>query len=194
MYKRAMELFAPGILRRRTLGFGDVDMEVKKKLVSCISEQLEINFLNLETALKTYDREALVCGAPAWRYAYHTIHSCDKWLINPFCYTEPEFHISGMDNPDNPCGIVLTDYEIFTYFNQVKKKSLAYIDSLNDEDLYKYPTDCKYSVSELILGQFRHMMLHTGMLNGQTIEKSGNFPIFYGLDKEKYPKDKLYYD
>ena len=35
-----------------------------------IKEQAEINFINLETALRTYDRNALVCGAPCWRYAY----------------------------------------------------------------------------------------------------------------------------
>ena len=52
---------------------------------------------NLETAIMTYDRNALVCGSPAWRYVYHTIHSADKWFFNPFVYTEPDFHEDSME-------------------------------------------------------------------------------------------------
>lgn len=163
-------------------------------LVGCIKEQLEINFLNLEIALKTYDREALVCGAPAWRYAYHTIHSCDKWLVNPLNYTEPEFHVRGLDNPDVKCNKILSDEFLMSYLEQVRAKSLAYIGSLCDYDLIKYPQNCRYSVLELILGQFRHMMLHTGILNGQTIEKTGKFPMCVGLEKEKYCEGTLYYE
>lgn len=48
-----------------------------------IKKQTVPNFINLETMLRTYDRSALVCGAPAWRYAYHMIHSADKWFIDP---------------------------------------------------------------------------------------------------------------
>ena len=45
-----------------------------KTLCEIIKAQVGANYLNLETAIKTYDRNALVCGAPAWRYVYHTIH------------------------------------------------------------------------------------------------------------------------
>lgn len=31
-----------------------------------IKKQTVPNFINLETMLRTYDRSALVCGAPAW--------------------------------------------------------------------------------------------------------------------------------
>ena len=87
-------------------------------LILCIKHQMEINFINLETAIKTYDRNSLLCGAYAWRYVYHTIHSCDKWFINPFDYKEPDFHSENMDNPDIPCNIILTDSELLSYLEK----------------------------------------------------------------------------
>ncbi len=40
-----------------------------------------------------------------------------------------------------------------------------------------------------MLRQFRHISLHTGMLNGLTVERTGKFPIFIGgedtIDKLK---------
>ncbi|MFR7724361.1 MAG: DinB family protein, partial [Clostridia bacterium] len=80
-----------------------------------IKKQTVPNFINLETMLRTYDRSALVCGAPAWRYAYHMIHSADKWFIDPFDFTEPQFHEEGMDNPDNPCEAELSDELLLDY-------------------------------------------------------------------------------
>lgn len=71
-----------------------------------IKKQTITNFINMETAIKTYDRNALVCGTPAWRYVYHAIHSADKWFFNPAKFIEPDFHENGMDNPDNQCNKV----------------------------------------------------------------------------------------
>lgn len=86
--------------------------------------------MNLETAVKTYNRNALVCGSPAWRYVYHTIHSADKWFINPFIYEEPIFHEEGMDDPDNPCNIFLSDEQLLQYLYEVRDKTFNYIDTL----------------------------------------------------------------
>lgn len=93
-----------------------------KTLCKIIREQISANYLNLETAIRTYDRNALVCGAPAWRYAYHAVHSADKWFFNPFVYEEPPFHENGMDNPDNPCITELSDIELLKYLQKVKQK------------------------------------------------------------------------
>lgn len=49
---------------------------------------------------------------------------------------------------------------------------------------------CRYIKLELILGQFRHISSHIGMINGQTIERTGKFPIFAGLDGKQ--TDKLF--
>lgn len=163
-------------------------------LCEIIKEQAEPNFVNLETAIRTYDRNALVCGAPAWRYVYHTIHSADKWFFNPFVYDEPDFHEDGMDNPDNPCGIELSDEQLLDYLHRVRTKTLDYIDRLSDEMLYEKPDNCEFTGMELVLRQFRHISFHTGMLNGLTAEKTGRFPIYVASDTYDRLKNGLFYD
>ena len=164
----------------------------KNDHIEAIKRQVEANFTNLETSIKTYDRNALVCGAPAWRYVYHTIHSADKWFFNPSIYTEPEFHQEGMDNPDNPCTIALSDEQLLDYLDKVEKKTLAYLDGLTDEELYEKPEGCFITRLELILKQFRHISFHTGLLNGNTIERTGKFPVFVGPDTYDRLKKGLY--
>ena len=93
-----------------------------KTLREIIKEQVGANFLNLETAIQTYDRNAPVCGAPAWRYVYHTLHSMDRWFFNPNIYEEPPFHEDGMDNPDNPCTIELSNEQLLEYLERVRQK------------------------------------------------------------------------
>ncbi len=149
-----------------------------KTLCEIIKEQVEANFLNLETAIKTYNRNAPVCGAPAWRYVYHTLYSADRWFFNPSIYTEPPFHENGMDNPDNPCSTELSDAELLEYLESVKRKTFDYLDSLTDKDLYECPENCEFTRMDLVLIQFRHFSIHTGMLNGQTIELTGRFPKY----------------
>ncbi len=150
------------------------------RLCSMLKKQVLPNFINLETAIKTYDRDALVCGSPAWRYVYHAIHSADKWFFNPFAFDEPAFHRDGMDNPDNPCDITLTDEELLKYLEKVRNKTLEYIDTLTDDALAECPENCPYTRFELALMQFRHISLHIGMLNGLTIERTGKFPVTVG--------------
>ena len=77
------------------------------------------NFLNIRTSIRSYDRNAICCGSPCWRWAYHALHSADKWFINPYDYEEPSWHIEGMDNPDNPCPIELSDEQLLDYLDQI---------------------------------------------------------------------------
>ncbi len=147
-------------------------------LCKMIKQQTDANFLNLITAIKTYDRNAAVCGAPAWRYVYHTIHSADKWFFNPYVFDEPEFHKAGMDNPNAPCDIELTDEQLLDYLEKVRKKTADYLDTLTDEMLGECPEKCDKTRLELVLMQFRHISTHIGMLNGLTIEKTGKFPVY----------------
>lgn len=44
--------------------------------------------------------------------------------------------------------------------------------------LYEKPENCPYTRMELVLRQFRHLSFHTGMLNGQTAVKTGEFPMY----------------
>lgn len=157
-----------------------------------IKKQVDCNFINLETAIKTYDRNALVCGSPAWKYVYHTIHSADKCFFNPAKFDEPNFHENGMDNPDNPCSIVLSDKDLLDYLYKVREKTLLYIDKLDDKKLYEKPDGCKYTRLELVLMQFRHISFHTGMINGQTIERTNKFPAYVGPDTQYRLKNGLY--
>ena len=147
-----------------------------------IKKQADSNFINLRTALLTYDHEALVCGAPAWRYAYHTIHSADKWFFNPFVYEEPAFHTEGLDDPNFHCDTVLTDEQLLGYLEQVRAKTSDYLDSLDDSMLDGCPEQCSYSRLELVLMQFRHISVHIGLLNGQTLERTGKFPVYVTPD------------
>ena len=102
------------------------------ELCMIIKDTVKPNFLNIRTSIQTYDRDALCCGSPCWRWAYHALHSADKWFINPFVYEEPSFHEDGMDNPDNPTSVVLSDEDLLSYLDQIEKKTMEYLDSLTD--------------------------------------------------------------
>ena len=162
-------------------------------LCNVIKSTVVPNLINMRVALHTYDRNALCCGAPCWRWAYHTLHSADKWFINPFVYTEPEFHEEGMDNPYNPCSTELSDEQLLAYLDRIEKKTLQYIDSLTDDMLSEKPENCTYTRMELVLRQYRHLSFHTGMLNGQTAAATGKFPIWVG-DADKYKDDGNYFE
>ena len=95
-----------------------------------------------------------------------------------------------MDNPDNPCNVVLSDEQLLDYLHKVQIKTENYLDNLSEEELDEKPDGCEYTRLELILGQFRHISSHIGMINGQTIERTGRFPVFSGLDGKQ--TDKLY--
>ena len=157
----------------------------QNQLCEIIKDTVRPNFINLRAALHTYDRDALCCGAPCWRWAYHTIHSADKWFFNPFVYEEPAFHEDGMDNPYNPCTVTLSDEQLLSYLGQVEQKTLSYLDTLTDAMLYEQPAQCHYTRMELVLRQYRHLNFHTGLLNGQTVVQTGKFPIWVG-DAEKF--------
>ena len=165
---------------------------MNNQLCMIIKEVVVPNFLNIKTSLQTYDRDALCCGAPCWRWAYHALHSADKWFFNPFVYEEPEFHEEGMDNPDNPTSVVLTDEQLLSYLGKIKDKTLKYLDSLTDDMLYEKPEKCPYTRMELVLRQFRHLSFHTGMLNGQTALSTGQFPMWVS-ETSSYVDDGIFF-
>ena len=127
------------------------------ELCQIIKDTAKPNFLNIKTSIQTYDRDALCCGAPCWRWVYHALHSADKWFINPNDYQEPPFHEEGMDNPDNPCTVILSDDQLLAYLESIEEKTMKYLDSLTDEMLYEKPINCRYTRMELVLRQFRHI-------------------------------------
>ena len=54
------------------------------ELCMIIKDMVKPNFLNIRTSIQTYDRDAICCGAPCWRWAYHALHSADKWFIKAY--------------------------------------------------------------------------------------------------------------
>ena len=64
-----------------------------RELVNAIKDTIVPNFLNIRTSIQAYDRDALCCGAPCWRWAYHALHSADKWFFNPYVYEEGKDYI-----------------------------------------------------------------------------------------------------
>ena len=102
------------------------------------------------------------------------------------------FHVEGMDNPDNPCSVVLTDEQLLEYLDSVEKKTLDYLDTLTDDMLYEKPENCRFTRMELVLRQFRHISFHTGMLNGQTALATGQFPMWVS-ETSKYVDDGIFF-
>ena len=148
------------------------------ELCMIIKDTVKPNFLNIRTSIRAYDRDSDCLGAPCWRWAYHALHSADKWFINPSRYVEPSFHVEGLDNPDNPSDVILSNEELLAYLDSIEKKTLDYLETLTDQMLYEKPEGCKYTRFELVLRQYRHLSFHTGMLNGQTALTTGKFPMW----------------
>jgi [ribosomal protein S5]-alanine N-acetyltransferase len=137
-------------------------------------------FHNLDLAMKTVDWHADICGTPAWRYIYHTLHSADKFFINPSSWTsedEPPFHTYLLDWPDTPTDNMLSEESLYTYLNKVRHKIIFYLNSLNDSQLSQRPEGCALTRLGLALSQFRHMYAHIGILNGVTIANTNRYPL-----------------
>lgn len=157
----------------------------ENRTVRTIREQTELLFYNMSISMRTCRRDWPICGAPAWRYMYHTLHYCDRWFINPERFTEPWLHAPDLDRVDEPCGAVLSDTELAAYFDYVRTKILRYLCGLTDAELYGKPEGCGSTRLELIFGQFRHFMCHIGILNGITIAHTGQYPLVLGMSKWK---------
>jgi hypothetical protein len=97
-----------------------------------------------------------------------------------------------MDNPDNPTSVVLSDEELLAYLDRIEKKTMDYLDSLTDDQLYEKPEKCKYTRMELVLRQYRHLSFHTGMLNGQTALATGQFPMWVS-ETDSYIDDGIFF-
>lgn len=161
------------------------------ELCMIIKDMVKPNFLNIKTSIQTYNRDDECYGAPLWRWAYHALHSADKWFINPADYEEPMFHEEGLDDPEKTCAVVLSDKQLLNYLSEIEKKTNEYLDSLTDAMLYEKPDNCPYTRMELILRQFRHISFHTGMLNGQTVLETGEFPMWVS-ETSKYVDDGIF--
>ncbi len=123
----------------------------------------------------------LYCGMPLWKHVYHTLHSLDKWYINPFVYDEPEFHSEGLNDLDTKTGGLLTRDLLKDYAFSVENKINEYLGGLLDYQLLEKPRECPYTRFHLILAQHRHIDMHIGIIMGFIMVDSGRWPKVLGL-------------
>lgn len=151
------------------------------ELVHAIRQNVEVLFTNAAIMLETCDLDFVLCDMPIWKHVYHMLHSCDQWTINPYEYTEPDFHTPGLNSLDDPSGQPLSWEALWAYLGQVRGKILAYVDTLTDERLSQAPEGCASNRLGLILSQMRHFYAHLGNINGTTIMATNQWPWVIGV-------------
>lgn len=163
---------------------------MERRLVETLKNGTEIMLHNFYVTLVTCDMDYILCEMPIWKHCYHALHSCDQWFINPTKYKEPSFHEEGLNSLDIMSEKVLTREDLLCYFEQVKSKITAYLDSLNDGDLYEIPEGYIHNRLECIIGQMRHFYCHLGNINATTIIETGKWPRVVGMSALTQGLDK----
>ena len=138
-----------------------------------------------------WDKE--YCGMPFWKHIYHTIHSLDRWYINPSKYSEPIFHVDNLNNLDVKTDKLLTRPEIENYLTCVSEKISDYCSQLSGEMLSEKPDGCNYTRIQLILAQHRHLDMHIGMMMGFIISGTGQWPRVMGLESDFTDNQSLFF-
>lgn len=126
------------------------------------------------------------CDAPLWQHIYHMLHSLDQWYINPFDpdWQEPDFHVSELNNLDVRPAKKLSRAQLDEYGDEVCRKVVDYTAKLTDDILMEKPKNSEFTRFALILGQFRHLHSHMGMLMGFLIAETGDWPYVLGLTRD----------
>ncbi len=163
---------------------GAVGME--NDLVEMIKRQTNVLFYNIQI---TFDevRDILIIpefsDMPIEKHVYHMLHSLDQWFINPYIFEEPDFHIDELNSLSVYSDKVLTKEELQNYFYLIKNKIITFLDDLKDGELKVIPENCNFSRLELILGQYRHLSYHIGLIHCFIRCESGKWPTFMGLSQ-----------
>ena len=157
-------------------------MDSASAIIRRQSEQL---FENIGYVLDYADDDLLsraICRWPLWRQFYHLVHSMDQWFINPFDYTERHADGEVIRAINTPIDMEpLSRAELREYLAEVESKIRDYLVTLDDATLLEAPPGCPVSRLDLILGQFRHVMYHVGMLHGCLVVETGDIPDYRGL-------------
>lgn len=152
---------------------------MEKEIISTIMTQTEILFLNLDETLNALEETQLydtkICDWPLGEQIYHTLHSLEWWLINPTDYIEVPADLRKQNKR-------LSKIELLDYLNSIKFKIKGYLESLSAELLTGYPPGCPFNRLTLILGQYRHLMYHIGLIHGcLRVNSGGKNPAYHGL-------------
>ncbi len=163
------------------------------EIIRQIKNQTEINFINIRDQIEAADLEFVLDGVNGSRYIFHNLHSIDRFFINPVSYVYEGEKLFGI--PENlsvisterdgfveDTSIVISREKLLAYFEYIKNKIEKYFDEITAEDLIKKPEGCEYTRLEMILGQFRHQMWHTGLSSAITFEGKKIWNEFTGLN------------
>ena len=164
-----------------------------RETVKIIKDQSDILLRNMYEQINRAELSGMVDNVNNSRILFHMIHSMDKYFINPFDYSYDEvYKLTGIDekysiisesregyieDPD----YVISKEILSAYMDFVKEKINRYLDNLNDEDLYKKPEGCKYTIMQMILAQYRHSMFHCGMSEMATFDNRGDWLEYTGI-------------
>ena len=150
------------------------------ELVNAIKRNMNHLFESADIMIQTCDMDFILCDFPIWKHIYHQLHSCDRFFINPNQYTEPDFHVDGLNSLNEISEKVLSREDLSQYLENVREKIMRYIDSLTDEMLCEVPPGCKGNRLSLILSQYRHFYAHLGNINATTIIETNKWPRVAG--------------
>ena len=162
-----------------------------ERLIEIINHQASRLFTNTEYVLDYVDDALLarkISKWPLWRQLFHMLHSMDQWFINPFDYRDhlsDGFAIAAL-NTEIEMGPI-KKAELVKYYNLIEPKIRAYLSNLKVASLIEYPPNCKFTRFDLLLGQFRHIMFHIGMIHGCILTERDEIPNYIGLSKPVRP-------
>jgi hypothetical protein len=165
---------------------------MSRALVNVISDQTAVLFRNARIGLRTCDLNAIIYSQPVWKHVYHAFHSLDRWFINPAVYEEPSFHEPDLNSLDVSSLRTLTGEELEAYLAGIETKICGYLAGLSDNMLAEKPEGCEYSRMSLVLGQFRHLYAHIGIINCSTINTTGKWPRVIGLNSVFTDEDEFF--
>lgn len=161
---------------------------LEEELTAAIADQTDRALWEIRNVIacipdKLWEKE--YGGQPLFKHVYHTLHSLELWFINPNDpdYSEPAFHLPGLNSLDLKTDRVITRSEIEAYLGGVETKIRKYTRALTPGKLLEQPENCRHSRFRLILGQFRHLHTHLGMLMGWIVEDTGKWPETVGMER-----------
>lgn len=165
----------------------------KNSVSKVIANQTEILLKNINIAIKNADLESELDDLNTSRFLFHTLHSLDKWFINPASYKYDANSSGGISEclsvtasselDFSPAvGTVIPRKNLEKYGTFVTEKIREYVKNLTDDKLCEKPEGCKFSRLELILGQFRHVMCHVGILSAMNAQCGSGWLEYFGLE------------
>lgn len=153
---------------------------MNRELIGAIEINTENLFENASIMLQTCNLDFILCDLPVWKHAYHMLHSCDQWFINPYRYDEPDFHEPNLNSLNHVSERALSREELLRYLADIRVKIMGYLGSLTDGMLYEIPPDCNRNRLSIMISQYRHFYAHLGNINATTIMETNRWPRVIG--------------